>query len=143
MAEKTGVKFFPTFIIVAFLGVLLVAVVPMWKGITKKVEESGNIIVLVEFVPKVRSGEPLRPGGVIKDVVTISWRDGNEIHVKAPYVKSAWKRVTNLRKGQSVEVWAEQFQGDMLRCRILQDGVEVTRHAKYGASEVHCTHVIK
>jgi hypothetical protein len=143
MAEKTGVKFFPTFIIVAFLGVAAVVVVPAYKKMADKSPDPRNVVITVDWSPGRRSGEPLRPGGLIKDVVTISWRDGSGIHTKQAYKRSPWVRVINAKKGEKIEVWAEQFQGVRLGCKIVQYNALGSSDEGQGPSEVYCVYVTK
>jgi len=130
----------PTFLVLATLGVAAVVIVPVFKTGTQR-DEPGQrtVIVTVGFTPATRTGKNPGNGGQLTDRVTASVQAGSKIIPKAFYTMSPKVWTLDVKAGNVVQVWAEQFYGDALWCEIRQPGHTPVQDQGVKSSEVHCT----
>lgn len=142
---KTIKRTFVGTIVVAVAAYALFYIVP--KVASKVKEDESNVEVIVTFDPPVRTGNPIRKGGDLTDVVTIivsmSSTTGGAAHVTPDKAKeSPWERFYYLAPGQKMIVSADQFVGTKIGCEIKyrNHGGGVKREAP-GPGGVSCVFV--
>lgn len=133
---KTKSRFVPTLFVVAILGVAAWLIVP---SIARQITSDRNVAVTVDFVPANRSGCPIE-GRNLFDSVSVSIKVGPDNFPIERICKSPLIRIYYPRKGETVQVRAEQFYGAKLRCVIHQVGnPNIAEQTKNGSSSVLCT----
>jgi hypothetical protein len=136
MTQKTGIKKIPTFLVLAALGVGAFMMAPKLKTIFDN--DPDAIVMTVEFSPARRTGKPLRPGGNLTDRVTIQWSTTTDRGGPDKVTRSPWASTTHAKKGQVIELYAEQFVGATLSCRIVYHGETIATDQSSGPSFVRC-----
>jgi len=133
------VRMVPTLFVVAILGVGAWILLP---SLQKTLDpDDGSVTVLVEFEPTRRSGKP-PPGRSLKDQVTIQLMVGAQPYPTERSTRSPWERTLYPRKGEVVEVYAEQFYGTTLYCMVRQGSHLPVQDRKNGPSFVRCRHTV-
>lgn len=103
-----------------------------------------GVILVVEFTPGRRTGNPLRPGGNITDLVSIQVGIANvPMGATRRERVSPWSLPVYPGTGQMVEVYAEQFGGEFLKCRIMYRGRTLMHDEGAGPSTVRCRNTFK
>lgn len=139
----TKVKMIPTFLVLAVLGVAAWMFAPSIKNAVDR--DDGGVAVMVEFDPPRRSGEPIRPGSNLVDLVSIQVNmGGSPVGHTQRTKQSPWMLTLHPRKnGVTVEVYAEQFAGGFLHCMITQTGYPPVHKESIGPSTVRCKYATK
>lgn len=136
MNVKT-VRRIPTFIVLAVLFVGFWMVRPSIRTFFDS--DDDGVLLVVQFEPAKRTGAPLRPGGNVTDAVTIMASMATEpIVPRMAWTASPWSKAVFPRKGEVIDLYAEQFSGGKLSCQILYNGKQISRSARTGPASIRC-----
>lgn len=129
-------------LVVAALAVVAALVFGVGPKIKQALEDENAVIVVVDFVPKTRSGVA-EPGRQFPDYVTIEIEAGADRPPKEIVTKSPWTRIYHPKKTTKIIVTATQVYGKNLGVVINRGKDEVCSDRKTGPSQVHCVYTFK